>query len=631
MNTSDAYANQFTKEAIKARLIRHAVELWGVKKANLLDPFVRLLMEAFSTEVYRVSNETRNIESRLLDKLARMLTPNLLTSARPAHAVMQAIPLDARHLLHPHTRFSMLKKVQQNHTEHIRKTEIPLSFSPTRSWPLVRGRVAVIANGYQCSSIDATGFKQLSTRMDTPLPWGSCWLGFKLDEAVTDLSGIALYFDFGSYETSSWIYQLLPLCKVYYNDRPLDFEAGIGTEEPDSSDNAGNIFKAYDLIDKLHEDIEQHYSHKFLRLGHCPLEVPGDELPEPLATQLPPEKTNSIRKDRLTWLEIRFPVNYSYEVLNECSISINTFPVSNRNLRTHIYSYKGLNGILPMRTENHEHFLSVFKVTDSAAREYRETPDQRNADNRSGYYAVRYGGIERFDQRSAHDMVQYLLELTRDEVAAFSSLDQTFIRTALEDLARQIRLIQSKARQLDKYLDQSPAYIVIEPIDPDENIQVDYWVTQGNEANQLRSGTVLTCQNNQGIDGKGAFLLSESTGGRPALQAGERQDMFKFALTSRDRLVTLEDIKNYCRTELGDRLKDITFKRGISPSPHPKEGYIRTLEIHLRPSEAFDRDLQEWDHISATLLQKINRLSPEGSQYTLHIDFTRQEPGFMTT
>lgn len=617
MNIPETYANQFTKEAIKARMMRHAAELWGAGEAHLLDPFVRLLMEAFSTEVHRASNETQNIESRLLDKLARLLTPDLLTSARPAHAILQALPVQRNLRMHPHTRFTLLKTVQRNHTDQIRKTEIQLNFSPTRSWRLIRGRVAVMANGYQVKGIDQTGFKQLLSRTETALPAGSCWLGLQLDEGITDLSGVGLYFDFSLHETSPWVYQLLPRIQLFYNGRPVDIYPGMTPD--DQGAETDNIFSDYELLRKLHEDIEQHYMHKFVSIGACPLGQRSGSLPAALEEQLDTATASRLLKEKLCWLELRFPVNYSYELLNHCSISINSFPVSNRSLRKHIYSYKGLNSILPLRTDEYERLLAVHKVSDSASRIYREVPDNSPAGHRNGYYTVRYGGVERFDQRSAHDMVNYLLELSRDEVAAFSSLDQSFIRTALEDLARQIRRIHTKARQLDKYLHQSPGYIVLEPVDPEENIQVEYWVTQGDEANGLRSGTPLSCPNNPEIEVNGSRLVSRSSGGRPPLQAGERQELFKYALTGRDRLVTREDIQNYCRAALGPELKAIRFKRGIVQSAHPKQGYIRSLEIHLTPALGSRRDRDEWAHMSATLLQKIIRLSPEGTQYSMHL------------
>lgn len=615
MNTSSVYANQFTKEAIKARMMQHAANLWGVKNTGQLDPFVRLLMEAFSTEIYRAANETQNIETRMLDKIARMLTPNLLSSPKPAHATMQASPASANYILHPHTRFTLLKKTTQNTLGNIRNEEIQLSFSPTNSCRLVKGNVGYIANGHQLLSVDETGFTHPLSRSQEALPWASCWIGLKLDKAVTNLKDVALYFDFSSYESTSWIYQLLPLTKLHYLDREINITQGrISAGEPETT-LGEEIFKDYDLLHKLHEEVAQYYNHKFITLDDCVLDRDLEGYPEILEQHFSTDQLKAKVPPDLVWLALKFPPNYNYEILSNCHISINTFPVSNRSLHANIFSYKGLNGILPMRTAAHELFLSVYKVSDSRGRLYHELPYNHSLQNKTGYYSVRYGGVERFDQRSAHDMVNYLLELTRDEVAAFSSLDQTFIRTSLENLSKQINQIQSKTNRLDKYIKHTPSYLVLEPLDTEENIQVEYWVTQGIEANNLRPGTELVCQNNNEISTKGAFFVSATTGGKQALQVGERLDVYKYAFSSRNRLVTQEDIRNFCKSELGPKISKITFQKGISASAHPKQGYIRTMDIHLTPTNFHELNAKEWDHIAATLLTKIKSLSPDGANY----------------
>jgi hypothetical protein len=199
-------------------------------------------------------------------------------------------------------------------------------------------------------------------------------------------------------------------------------------------------------------------------------------------------------------------------------------------------------------------------------------------------------------------------------------MDQTFIRTSLEGLTKQLKQIQNKTAQLDKHVKQSPSYLVIEPIDAEENIQVDYWVTQGIEANNIRPGTEFVCQNNPDIEPQNAVLLSEAFGGREPLQAGERLDMYRYALSSRNRLITQEDIRNFCKSELGKKLKEVKFSKGLELSPHPKQGYIRILEIHLVAANIHELNREEWDHIANMLLIKIRNLSPDGVNYKVVID-----------
>ncbi|PSK93348.1 type VI secretion system baseplate subunit TssF [Taibaiella chishuiensis] len=620
MNT--AITNQFTKEAIKARMMQHAANLWGVKSPVSLDPFVRLLIEAFSTEIYRAANETQNIEGRMLDKLSRMLTPNLLTMPRAAHAIMQAQPVEANLNMHPHTHFSVQKRLNALSGGTLRNEEVQINFTPVDHIPLTRGKVACIVNSYQLFEFDAFGFKQPLFRTVNPMPWATCMIGLQLDPAVDNLKDVSLYFDFPAFETSPWVYQLLPLCEVSYNGQPVSITAGRNYAEEQRAPEQ-EIFQDYDLMHKATTEVKGLYQHKFITLGDCPLQPrPKGILSYPgLVLQSFPEQQLAGKvPGNLVWLEIRFPPNYTYDILGNGYIAINAFPVVNRYLINNTYSYKGLNNILPLRTELHERFMTVQKVSDGHGRQFSEIPFSRSSGHQKGYYSIRHGGAERFDQRAAQDMVGYLLELTRDEVAAFSSLDQTFIRTSLEGLSKQLKQIQNKSEQIDKFIKQAPSYLIVEPYDAEDNIQVEYWVTHGEEANNIRTGTEFRCQNSPDIAAQGIILLSETRGGREQLQAGERLDACRFALGSRDRLITQEDIRNFCRAELGKKLRDVRFRKGLSPSPHPSQGYIRTLDIILVPYNYTEFNEAEWNHIAQSLFIKIKNNSADNNNYRMVVE-----------
>lgn len=615
--------NQFTKEAIKARMMQHAANLWGVKSPVSLDPFVRLLIEAFSTEIYRAANETQNIEGRILDKIARMLTPNLLTMPRAAHAIMQAMPVDASHHMHPHTHFSVQKRLTNPTGGALRNEEVQINFTPVDYIHLVKGKVACIANSYQLFEFDPFGFKQPLFRTVNPMPWATCMIGLQLNPEVDNLKDVSLYFDFPAFETTPWVYQLLPLCEVSYNGQPVSITAGRNYVDAEQQELEQEIFQDYDLMHKATNEIKGLYQHKFITLGDCPVQArPKGTLayPDIVMQSFPEQQLAGKVAGNLVWLEIKFPPNYSYDILGNSYVTINAFPVLNRNLINNTYSYKGLNNILPLRTELHERFMTVQKVSDGHGRSFSEIPFSRSSGHQRGYYSIRHGGAERFDQRAAQDMVNYLLELTRDEVAAFSSLDQTFIRTSLEGLSKQLKQIQNKSEQIDKFIKQAPSYLIVEPFDTEDNIQVEYWVTHGEEANNIRTGTELRCQNSPDIAVHGIILLSETRGGREQLQAGERLDACRFALGSRDRLITQEDIRNFCRMELGKKLKEVKFKKGLSPSPHPTQGYIRTLDIVLVPHNYTEFNEAEWNHIAQTLFIKIKNNSPDNNNYRMVVE-----------
>ena len=56
--------NRESKEEIKDRMIRTALDFWNIRKIENLDPLVRLLIEALAMQLHNVSDEIANIVLR---------------------------------------------------------------------------------------------------------------------------------------------------------------------------------------------------------------------------------------------------------------------------------------------------------------------------------------------------------------------------------------------------------------------------------------------------------------------------------------------------------------------------------------------------------------------------------------
>lgn len=78
---------------------------YGGKKYSVSDPFVKLLIDAFSTEVFKANNEIQNVNSRLLERLSRMLTPTKYTHPVPAHAIAFYTPEEDVEYVMDYTEF----------------------------------------------------------------------------------------------------------------------------------------------------------------------------------------------------------------------------------------------------------------------------------------------------------------------------------------------------------------------------------------------------------------------------------------------------------------------------------------------------------------------------------------------
>ena len=81
---------KYNKEQIRNRMLKYAAAFWGIKKAEHFDPVVKLLLEALSNEVYMLGEDFTAIETRLLEKTARILTPGYRPEA--CRFILPAIP-----------------------------------------------------------------------------------------------------------------------------------------------------------------------------------------------------------------------------------------------------------------------------------------------------------------------------------------------------------------------------------------------------------------------------------------------------------------------------------------------------------------------------------------------------------
>src|SRR4051794_15605069 len=95
-----------SKEVIKNRMLKHALTYWGIKNTEDLDPAIKMILEALSVELYNLGNEIKDVQVRILEKIANLLTPDFLTSPNPADTILHASPLEPTDILSPLTSFS---------------------------------------------------------------------------------------------------------------------------------------------------------------------------------------------------------------------------------------------------------------------------------------------------------------------------------------------------------------------------------------------------------------------------------------------------------------------------------------------------------------------------------------------
>ena len=139
---------RYNKENIKDRMFKNAANLWGVRNVEDLDPLVKLLVESLASEIYKISNEVNNVEIRILERIARLLTPDIMLAARPAHMILQAQPVEDTLLLDKMMGFYYDDPIFNQ------KNKINVSFFPVDKFSLIKGRVKLLVCGRNVYSVD---------------------------------------------------------------------------------------------------------------------------------------------------------------------------------------------------------------------------------------------------------------------------------------------------------------------------------------------------------------------------------------------------------------------------------------------------------------------------------------------
>ncbi len=605
-----------SKESIRSRLLKNAAHFWGQDNIQNLDPFVKLLMEALSVELYKAYNEIQTTDARILEKITRLLTPELYVSARPAHAIAHlrmnepGQTLDARNQFYQNLRIATQE-------EGILDAEYPLVFTPLDTLRLYDGDIRYLVAGNNIYTFNEQRSKLFSKTTQTALPQQKAWIGLEMNPAE-NLADLSCYFTF-NLNLEEWMYTLLPSAHWSVNGYALKVRTGgafVAQARSAKPANEHSVFADYEIMRLIEDDIKTHYNRYFVtveNLEEVRTQTDIFALPAALTRAFAGHDSTAGNRN-IIWLEIDFPAHFTPSVLDHFYVMINAFPVINRKLQQLHHNLKDINRIIPLIPAAHEHLLSVASVSDDRGRPYYALPFK--AEINSGYYSVKYGGAERFDERNAAEYLDYLSELLRDEVASFSAYGKDFVRGLATDLSKKIKLLNQKTVQDFNRFRELPSYLMVDPIDDSPaHMSVEYWITNSTLANGIRAGSELQRLQTSLLITTNAMLLTTVAGGQEMLKTDERLNAYKYTLTTRNRLVTYEDIKSFCHLQLGNRIGKVMVQRGVGVGINGQQGILATTDVILELLAADAATEEEWLQICADLKVQIEARAVHGNHY----------------
>ncbi|HWB62835.1 MAG TPA: hypothetical protein VG603_04935 [Chitinophagales bacterium] len=604
--------SDISRERIRSRMMKNASQLWGVQASdiNAFDPIVNMLFGAFSGEMEKIYHEVESSHSRVLERLSKLLIPEINKGPLPAHGIVHARANEARSVISKSTQVFFQKRIPSRESS-VRETFRDIYFTPVTETLLFNGDIQYLAFGksiyanldsiHKEKMLDGTGGKRIDNN--------TLWVAVDLSTRLESLNGLSFYFDWLTASERDYFSRFLPSTKWSLNGLPLDVTFGI---IPDQEDNAGEILEPeveFDPARNVERDVLNYYNDRFVTINLPSNFADGihslsAKLPDELKSVFSEAQVNFIQK-KLFWFKVSFPPSLSTDVIENIFCSINAFPAVNRRFNEFTYRLQPQFNIIPLNAGN-DHFFSVHSVKASDGSKYNSSSMADTHKIAAGMYVIRRGGIERFDTRNASELLTYLVELMRDESASFAIFGQEMIASDLRELNQNLNVISQK---LDKTTDDlTPvSYLVLKTKNQSDVVFVEYWSTTGDFGNNQKTGTKLMLASGSNVSNDHLVLLSNTTGGRDGLSESETLNHFKHALLSRQRIVSEADILNVCHRELGNLIKDVKIEKGLENDSKSFSGFKRTIDVVLYPANEFNPSVDEWTSLCRSLQIKLEK------------------------
>jgi hypothetical protein len=577
-------------DTIKRRMIMNASKIWGyhdVQDINSFDPVLGLIIGALAEEIYNISGKIDESEVRLVDKFLDIIYGQNHFNSIVAHAVATAKPVQPRSILKNQSRFYFIKYIQSKIEGAEKVLKRNIYFTPTVNTVLFNGQVKFIFAGKHLFEVEGQE-KQLLAEASAGIPFNRSKfiIGIRMDPSVDDLDGLSLFFSFKNLQVPDHFYQSLRYAQWKINGLEAKFSNGPGQSGASNNDSfTDNLNITTNVSFRNCSYVNEYYGDKFMTLQGSNVQkryflqngnIPG------MLSQLLGQK---IFNENILWIEIDLSQPLSAVEIDDLIVSMNCFPIINRELNENVFNVvKGTN-IIPLATN--DLFLDIENVVDSKNQSYEPLGSLNHKLIDDYTYVLREGGISRFSPRDARESIKHLIDLTRDESAAFAVEGGSHVSFELKQLDQIISRLQQRMNT-----SESPNglnyYLILKSGTDYDKLNVRFWSTTGALANNIRPGTRLSFYRGIDVDENSVILISQTTGGKSKLSKDEKLNSLRRGLLSKGRIVTVEDVKAACYECFGSGLTKVEVKKGVGLGSLPNKGMIRTIDVHLTLKKGFD-------------------------------------------
>jgi hypothetical protein len=564
----------------------------------------------------KISREIHSTEARLVEKLVQILTPEPIVSPFPAHAVMLANPIRDKVETTPEFQFFTYKNLSSQPGKGAEQKQV--FFSPAGSYLLYDSYLKYLVSKDAVYEFFENEYKEpvIESKNDNNLNTNSIWFGIQFNGNLKDLNKYTLYFDVRDISQRDDFLNKLHNAKWYANGQEVSSSRGPGIKDDDGLGIESWLDNTINLSSKIRDHVNRYYQQRFCTLDLSDLsEMTENTLPSTFRSVFDEGDLDNLDKN-IIWVEARFAQSLNPRIAEDLLCFTNAFPVVNQRLNEIVSTTRDSLNIIPLSSE--ETFLDLHRVTNREGDEFRVKQFVGLNALEEGSILLRHSGVNRFDERSAKENLEYLIELLKDESASFSMLGSDIMSSDLKSLDQAIARLEKKVVNSALATKDTP-YIIVKPAKDDSQVYIEFWSTDGPFANDIKTGNPVQLYKARNIQAGNIKLLTNTRDGKEKPGTEERINIYRKSLLSKDRIVTAQDIKATCYECFGNVVDSVEVKKGLMKGLGSNSGFIRSIDIHLALKHRDNYSDEDIYNFKSELLIKLESQSANILPYRVYI------------
>lgn len=564
------------REQIKDRMIRLAAVHWDVPENEIdtnFDPLVMLMFDAVASEIEGVGYQIRDIQNTLLDELSTIMLPQALLRAKPASCILTAQPSDVTSILRKENNFSTIAQTQKI-GEPIKETE--LNFTPIGEVKLFKCQLGFLRVGSKTYKYLSDGRKVLSHEENDKMMVNEIHFTITSKDPISNLKGMQLFFDLRSHSEAHNFYFAMQNAGLSINNHPASFTKGYYKNDQYEANIRDAFNKDADYSRKVQKEIAAMYADQFITISSD--KITATESTHKMLDGLPEKTLQELSAPNTIFCSLQLSRPFDQEVLERIQIGINAFPAINRKLeKTNFKTDKWVN-IIPLQITGS--YLDIENIESDGGTQYKVQLSEHDGKMEVGEAVVRSARVGKKSSYDVRNTIKSLLEAIRDESAYFSRTSNDFISTRLNEISRILTRLEDQV-QLSK--DEKPAfrYVLLRAKNAGENILVKYWTTSPENASFVKGNAAFKPVQHTLTDTSNTFSLTAAIGGVETLSDYSQKQLLVRQLSSRGKIISIEDVKLLCYELFGPKLKNVDVQKKMTVLPGNNSGIARVISITI--------------------------------------------------